>query len=166
MSTRYTSVDQIPADFPSDEQKGVFNPLDEDFRFLFLGKERVIRANRKEVWPTPLAAHCAKHLAKKIVADNLVAYLKSKFPGEDEHGRPKWKLQGMLYSSKEEISKLRDELMFDPEKIEDINIEKPEVAGPVTEKVEDSQPILSDNSEMPSIDKTIAEVKKRKGGKK
>lgn len=166
MSTKYTSVDQIPADFPSDEQRGVFNPLDQDFHFLFIGKPRVLRANKKEVWPTPLAAHCAKHLAKKIVSDNLVAYLKNKFKGEDEHGRPKWKLQGMLYSSKEDVNKLRDELLFDPEKIDEVEIKKPEDAGPTNEQVEDSKPILSDNSEMPDISKTIDEVKKRKGSKK
>jgi hypothetical protein len=122
----YTEISKIPKDFDDEKSVGVFNPLEEDFHCLFGGKDRVLKAGEKTILPEHVAYHLAKHLADKILRDDMVGYLKEKFPGLDDNGREKWRINEQQTVTKNELMELRNKLVFPVEEMATKEVVKPE----------------------------------------
>ena len=133
----FVELAQIPADFSENNQVGVFNPLAEDFTADYGGKPFTIKAGEYFGCNEKLGFHLAKHLAAKILMEGLNDDLLAKFPGTSEEGREKWKMKGNKFISKEDIRKLRNQLVFAHkigEVLPVINPTVPEYAAPTLKK--------------------------------
>lgn len=122
----YTEVSKIPKDFDDEKSIGVYNPLEEDFHCKFGGKDKVLKAGEKTVLPEHVAYHLAKHLADKILREDMNEFLQEKFKGLDDNGREKWRVNEQQTITKPELMAVRDQLLFDPAELTKKEVKKPE----------------------------------------
>ena len=157
-------INDVQPDIDPNESIGLFNPLDSDFTCSFGGKDFTIKAGKKQVWPNPVALHVGKHLADKIVRDNLNSWLQKKFTGLTDDGREKWRTQIQIASTKEDVLKVRDELLFAIDELGNVEVKKPEVNAPVEEKAPDV--VDTTLGERPTGAGVAAALKERKANPK
>lgn len=77
-------IEQVEPDIDKDQSSVIYNPLEEDFKCSFGGKEITLAAKTAMIWPTTKAYHVAKHLAIKIVLGNSYAYLQENFKKKED----------------------------------------------------------------------------------
>lgn len=108
-----TPISEVPPTFSPTGVKGLYNPYNEDFVFKFAGKEIVAPAGVATAFPEAVAAHGAKHLAKKIMMNTVNNFLLEQFPGLDEQGREKWRVNAKHYVTREDVESLTAQLLVD-----------------------------------------------------
>ncbi len=112
-NSNVVTLDQVPKDFDPEVVKGVYNPLNVEFSVLFGGKEVVLGPGEYKPFPETKAVHIAKHLAKKILTSGMNDFLLKNFPGMDEMGREKWKMNMKTFYTKQDVVQLATQLVFD-----------------------------------------------------
>lgn len=103
-------IKNVPKDVDDNLAVRVYNPLGEQFECNFGGKPFTLKPGAN-VLPEPIARHLAKHLALKICREQTNEFLQSAFPGLDEIGREKWRINTSHTISPGEWFKIRDLLL-------------------------------------------------------
>ena len=110
---KFTPLENIPLDYDPTKVKGVFNPMVEDFKCLYAGKDMTLKSSEASICTEPVANHLAKHLADKICREKNIELLQEKHEGLDDAGREKWRTNEQHLVTRDDVKKVAGALLFD-----------------------------------------------------